>query len=136
MAKKKSVKEVTEDVMSKEELKKVKKAKQVERRARMKEMIESLPFNQVPTGRLINVISEGGNHVKQYAVPIKVSKTDQHMLITSVVLDASEKIISVSTSYIPENLRVKVTDGSGKLLPRKIKDKKGKSVEDDDTEED
>lgn len=136
MAKKKTVKEVESDVMSKEELKKVKKAKQQERIAKRKELLESLPFNQIQTGKLINVIDEGnGNYVKQYAVPFRVSKESQHILITSVVLKGNE-VVSVATSYIPENLKVKVKDGSGSIALRKLKNKKDKDEDDDSEDED
>lgn len=135
MAKKKSVKEVESDVMSKEELKKVKKAKKVERDNKRKELINSLPFNQIQFGKLINVIDEGnGNFVKQYGVPLKVSKEKQAMLITSVVLKGDE-VVSVSTSYIPENLRVRVKDGSGIITVRKLKDKDKKGGEEDYSDE-
>lgn len=132
MAKKKLA-EVDAKGIDQEEAKKIKKAKQLERNAKRKDLISSLPFNQIQYGKLINVIDEGnGNYIKQYAVPVKVSKEKQCMLITTVVIKDAE-IVSVATSYIPENLRVKVKDGSGMVLPRKLKKVKEGEV---DTEED
>ena len=103
--------------------------KMAKRKARM-EALKNRPEGQRSNSKQVDVIQVSDTQVvKSYAMPIRVKRHSVGVLTTTIAMEG-DKIISVSSCFVPGNLIVRVKKGHGIIASQK-----GKGKEEDDVEE-
>lgn len=106
--------------------------KAAKRKARM-EALKNRPEEQRPNGKQMDVITiDEHNEIRKYAAPVKVKGRSIGCLITTVAL-VDGTVVSVSETFLPGSVVVKVKKGHGNLVAQKVK--KSKDAESEDEEE-
>lgn len=108
--------------------------KAAKRKARM-EALKNRPEEQRPNGKQMDVIKiDEHNEIRKYAAPVKVKGRSIGCLITTVAL-VDGTVVSVSETFMPGEVVVKVKKGHGNLVGQKNKKSKGSDEEEDDEED-
>ena len=108
--------------------------KAAKRKARM-EALKDRPEEQRPNGKQMDVIKiDEHNEVRKYAAPVKVKGRSIGCLITTIAL-VDGKVVSVSETFLPGEVVVKVKKGHGTLTAQKAKKNKGSKASDEEEEE-
>lgn len=109
--------------------------KAAKRKARM-EALKNRPEEQRPNGKQMDVIKlDEHNEVRKYAAPVKIKGRSIGCLITTIAL-VDGMVVSVSETFVPGEVVVKVKKGHGTLTAQKAKKNKGSDAEEDEDEED
>ena len=106
--------------------------KAAKRKARM-EALKNRPAGQRPNSKQVDIIQVSENQeVRVYANPVKVKHRSIGVIITSVAVEDG-KVTSVSNTFVPGELAVKVKKGHGNIVAQKAA--KGHADEAEDEEE-
>ena len=106
--------------------------KAAKRKARM-EALKNRPEEQRPNGKQMDIIKiDDNNEIRKYAAPVKIKGRSIGCLITTVAL-SGDNVVSVSETFVPGELVVKVKKGHGTLVGQKSK--KGSDQEESDEED-
>lgn len=108
--------------------------KAAKRKARM-EALKNRPEEQRPNGKQMDVIKlDEHNEVRKYAAPVKIKGRSIGCLITTIAL-VDGMVVSVSETFVPGEVVVKVKKGHGTLTAQKAKKNRGSDSDEDEEEE-
>lgn len=109
--------------------------KAAKRKARI-EALKNRPEEQRPNGKQMDVIKiDEHNEIRKYAASVKVKGRSIGCLITTVAL-VDGTVVSVSESFVPGEVVVKVKKGHGTLTAQKAKKSQKSDANEDEEDED